>query len=105
MPGGYLASSHSAHGDDETDSAMRRYVPRPSAIVPTRYHVSYCALRAEAEFGAYTRHAEWARHRRPGPLAHCLGDSAADHAGLAAAEGHPAKVEPELNRDSWLRSV
>ena len=105
MQGAYLPFSHTAFGDDETDSAMRRYVPRPSAIAPARYHVSYCALRAEVGSGAHARHAECAQHRRPGPPAHYPGDSGADHAGLGAAEGHRAKVEPELNRDSWLRSV
>src|SRR5712692_6662029 len=97
MPGAYLAFSHSARGDGETDSAMRRYVPRPSAIARARYHVSYCASRAEAGFGAYARHAECARNRRPGPLAHYPGDSAVDHANLGAAEGHRAKLEPGLN--------
>jgi hypothetical protein len=58
MSGASLAFSHSVRGDGETDSAMRRYVPRPSAIARARYHVSYCALRAEARFGAFARHAE-----------------------------------------------
>ena len=105
MRGAYLPFSHTASGDGETDSAMRRYVLRPSAIAPARYHVSYCALRAEAGSGGHARHAECARHRRPGLPADYPGDSGADHAGLGAAEGHRAKVEPELNRDSWRRSV
>jgi len=105
MRGASQAFSHSARADGETDSTMRTSVPRPSAIAPAYYHVSYCALRAEAGFGAYARHVECARHRRPGPRADYPGDSAADHAGLEAAEGHRAKVEPGLNRDSWLRSV
>jgi hypothetical protein len=79
MRGACLAFSHSVRGDGETDSAMRRYVPRPSAIARARYHVSYCALRAEVRFGAFARHAECARNRRPGHLAHYPGDSAADH--------------------------
>jgi len=57
MRGAYLAVSHTARGDGETDSAMRTYVPQPSAIAPARYHASYCALRAEARFGGYAKHA------------------------------------------------
>jgi hypothetical protein len=105
MPGACLAFSHSVRGDGETDSTMRRYVPRPSAIARACYHVSYCALRAEVRFCAFARHAECTRHRRPGPLAHYPGDSAADGAGIGVAEYRQPKVEPELNRDSWLRSV
>jgi hypothetical protein len=38
-------------------------------------------------------------------LARCPGDSAADHAVLGAMECRLARVEPGLNRDSWLLSV
>jgi len=51
MQGAYLAVSHTAGGDGETDSTRRRCVPQPSAIAPVRYHVSYCALPAGARFG------------------------------------------------------
>jgi len=94
MRGAYLAVSHTARGDGETDSAMRTYVPQPSAIAPARYHASYCALRAEARFGGCAKHGECARHRRPCPPARCPSDSAADHAALGAAECHRARVEP-----------
>jgi hypothetical protein len=103
MRGAYLAVSHTARGDGETDSAVRTYVPQPSAIAPARYHASYCALRAEARFGGYAKRGECARHRRPSPPARCPGDSGADHAALGAAECHRARVEPGLNRDSWLQ--
>ena len=102
MRGAYLAVSHTARGDGETDSTMRKCVPQPSAIAPTHYHVSYCGLRAGARFGGYAKCSECIRHRRPGPLARCPGDSAADHAALGAAECHRARVEPGLSRDSWL---
>jgi len=101
----YRLVIHTARGGDGTDSAMRRYVPRPSASAPARYHVLYCALRVEAGSGDYAGHAECALHRRRGLPAHYSGDSAADHVGLGAEEEHRAEGEPGLNRDSWLRSV
>src|SRR5262249_61800015 len=51
MPGAYLPVSHTAPGDGGIDSAIRTYVPRPTAIAPARYHVPYCALRAGAGCG------------------------------------------------------
>ena len=101
--GAYLAVSHTARGDGETDSAMRTYVPQPSAIAPARYHASYCALRAEARFAGYAKHGECARHRRPCPPARCPGDSTADHAALGVTECHQARAKPGLNRDCSLR--
>lgn len=100
MPGACLAVLHTAGASDETDSTMRRCVPQPSAIVPARYHVSYCAWPAEARFGGYAKHGECTRRRKPGLLANCPGDSAADRAALGATECHRARVEPGLNRDS-----
>ena len=47
-PSAYLPFSRNAGAGGETDSAMRRCVPRPNAISPTRCHVPCCALRAAA---------------------------------------------------------
>ncbi len=105
MQGAYLAVSHTARGDGETDSTRRRCVPQPSASAPVRCHVSYCALPAGARFGGNAKLSKWIQHSRLGPLARCPGGSAADHAVLGAAECHRVRAEPELNRDSWLRSV
>ena len=105
MPSACLAVFHTAGAGGETDSTMRRCAPQPSAIAPARYHVSYCALPAEARFGGHAKHGECTRRRRPGLLANCPGDSAADHAVLGATECHRATVKLGLNRGSSLRSV
>lgn len=104
MPCAYLPVSHSVREDDGTGSAMRKCVLRPSAIVPTRCHVPYCALRAEARCGVHAEHDAFSPRRRPGPPARSPGDSAADHAVLGAAEWHRAVVKLVLSRDSWLQS-
>lgn len=100
MPGAYLRASHTAREDGGTDSAMRKCVPRPSAIAPARCHVPYCALRAGTGCGGRAKHGGCAPRRRPGPPAYNQGDSAADHVVLGAAECHRAMVKPGLNRDS-----
>jgi len=105
MPRACLVVFHTAGASGETDSTMRKCVPQPSAIVPARCHVSYCAWPAEARFDGHAKHSECTGRRRLGLLVNCLGDSAADHAALGAAEYHRAKVKPGLNRDSWLRSI
>jgi hypothetical protein len=91
MPGAYLPVSHTAPGDGGTDSAMRTYVPRPTAIAPARYHVPYCALRAGAGCGGRAKPGGCAPRRRPAPLAYNQGDSAADHGpwsgGMASSKG------------------
>jgi hypothetical protein len=104
-PGVYLPVSHTAREDDETDSAMRRCVPRPSAVGPARYHVPYCAWRAGAVCGGRAMHGECTLRRKPGHPAYSQGDTAAAHAVLGAAECHRARVKLGLSRDSWLPSV
>jgi hypothetical protein len=44
MRGAYPAVSYTARGDGETDSAMRRYVPQPSAIAQpaTMLRIAHC---------------------------------------------------------------
>jgi hypothetical protein len=66
-PCAYLLVFHTAHEDDGTDSSTRRFVPRPSAIVPNRCHVPYCALRGEAGCGGHAEHGGFFLRRRPCP--------------------------------------
>src|SRR5215467_14553672 len=80
MPGACLAFFHTAGAGGETDSAMRKCVPQPSAIAPARCHVLYCAWPAEARFDGHARYTEYTWRRRLGLLANCPGDSAADRA-------------------------
>lgn len=105
MPSVYLPVSHTARADGETDSTTRRCVPQPSAIARGRYHVSYNALPAGVGCDGREKHGGCAPRRRPGPPGRSPGDSAADHAVLAAGERHRAMVKLGLNRDSWLPSV
>src|SRR5512138_3495138 len=79
MPCAYLLVFHTAGEDDGTDSPTRRFVPRPTAIVPNRYHVTYCALRGEAGCGGHAEHCGFSPRRKPCPPVCNRGDDAADH--------------------------
>jgi hypothetical protein len=103
-PSAYLPFSRNAGAGGETDSAMRRCVPRPNAISPTRCHVPCCALRAAAICDGRAKHAGYALRLRPDPPACSQGDTAADHVALGAPVCSRAKLMLELSHDSWLPS-
>ena len=96
---------HTVGEVDGTGLSTRRCVPRPSAIVPTRCHVPYRALRGEAGGGENAELDGFSPRRRPCPPVCNRGDNAADHVVLGAAELHRAVVRPVSSRDSWLRLV
>jgi hypothetical protein len=75
MPHGCQHVFRIVRAGDETDSATRRSVPQPTAIVPNRCRVSYCAWPARARCGGHETLAGASRRHRHGHPTHTLDDT------------------------------
>src|SRR6266849_4706248 len=104
-PCAYLLFFHTAGEDDGTGSTTRRYVLCPSANVLNRCRFPYCALRAAERCDVHEEHGGFSLRRGPDLPVCNRGDSAADHAGLAAPEWHRAAATPGSSRGNSRRSV
>jgi hypothetical protein len=105
MPRGCQPAFHSERAASGTDSAKRKFFPRPSAICPIRCHAQCFAWRAKARCGGYADLAGLPPRHNHGRLTRNR-DDGADVPVLPVTMGQDQRVRgPVLSRSDWPRSA